>query len=582
MKKRHNIYNKVMTLLLVGMGLTSCNDFLDKAPDERLEIKTVDDAVELFTSSYPDNNYGWVCELSSDNVMDLNSVHVTASEQSSQEPVHYNLTSSGRQDDEMYCFEPVKSSTSSDTPAAIWTGFYGTINSINEGLAALDRLEKEGATIDAKFRAARAEGLLLRAYSHFILVNVFCQAYKNDELSKNDIGVPYVTEPVTTFKTHYDRENVTATYQHILKDMEAGLKDVSNINYQKPKWHFNVDAAHAFAARVYLFLRKWDKVIEHANAVLGNNNDQLLDKLFDYTPLDDCTYLSDYANVWQSPYIYNNIMLLDTYSTILRKARYRYGQGSLVARAIFYHNAPMWPRWIANPTMFVSGLGGNGYGTYYPAWISEQFEYSDKVAGIGYAHTIRREFTLSELLLTRAEAYIMTDRIALGTQDLITYQSSTQKFSPSSMETYGARNGLVKLTDAMIQDWFAKDTKDNFNCFDDWNFVTNMSPDYVIKPEAVPYMNCVNYFRRFELNFSGMRFFDLKRWGMEYTHEYGLNNEKFTMKWNDPRRAIEIPQDAIAAGVAPSRPLNVDSVNVSTIKVLSATQFWGEDYLTNN
>ena len=577
------IYNKVkraigfssLLLPLSSLLFIGCTDsFLDEEPDDRTKIDTTEKVIKLFISSYPDANYGWVCELSSDNVMDLNSVHLPASSQAKQESTHYNLTSSGRQDDEMFCFEPVKSSTSSDTPAGIWTSFYGAINSVNEGLQALDELEKNGATVDAKFRAARAEGLLIRAYSHFILVNCFSQAYKNDELSRKDIGIPYVTEPIVTVDDNYDRSNVTETYKKIEADLEAGLKDISDINYQKPKWHFNVNAAHAFAARFYLYKREWQKVWDHATAVLGDNNIQLLTRMFDYSGLDDCTYLSDYANVWQDPDIYSNIMLIDTYSTILRKARYRYSQGSLVARAIYYHNSPLWPRWAANPSIIVSGLGGNGYGAYYPAWISEQFQYSDKVAGIGYAHTIRREFTYAELLLERAEAQIMMGDYEGAFNDLATYAESLQKFSPATKQVYAANGGMVTLTKDMINGnraWFAKKSNNNYNCFNDWNFVTNMSPDYVIPEEAVPFMNCLNYFRRYETNFSGLRFFDLKRWGMEYTHEYGPNNIKYTLTWNDPRRALEVPQDAIASGLEPSRPLQVDSVSNEKVIILQNT-----------
>ena len=576
--KKISIYNyKVAVLAMAGMVLAGCTDsFLDKEPDERTSILTVDDVIQLFTASYPDANYGWVCELSSDNVMDLNSKHLPASLNAEQKETHYNLTSSGRQDDEMFRFEPVKSSTSSDTPAALWTSFYTAINSVNEGMIVLDRIAAQpGFVADRKYNAARAEGLLIRAYAHFILVNCFSQAYKNDELSRHDVGVPYLYKPITTVDDNYDRSNVTETYNKIRTDLEEGLKLINNINYKMPKWHFNEEAAHAFAARFYLFTREWDKVIEHANAVLGDNNETLLTRMFDYSVLEDLYYLSDYANAWQSPYIYSNIMLIDTYSTVLRKARYRYSQGSLVARSIYYHNSPMWAGYVVNPTVLVMGLGGNGYGAYYPAWISEQFQYSDKVAGIGYAHTIRREFTYAELLLERAEAEIMVGNIAKATEDLITYSSSIQKFSNSTKETYERNARMTPLTEEMINTWFAKKRNNNYNCFDDWNFVTNMSPDYVIDQEKVPYMNALNYFRRFETNFTGMRFFDLKRWGMEYSHEYGLDNEVYYLKWNDPRRALEVPEDAIASGLEPSRPLTVDST--STEKVIPASYLLGEN-----
>lgn len=41
---------------------------------------------------------------------------------------------------------------------------------------------------------------------------------------------------------------------------------------------------------------------------------------------------------------------------------------------------------------------------YFPWNVSEFFEYSDKQAGIGYAHVTRSELTGDETLLIRAEA----------------------------------------------------------------------------------------------------------------------------------------------------------------------------------
>lgn len=559
---------------MIGLSLTSCTDsFLDHDPDERTEIDTPEKAIQLLTACYPDANYGWVCELSSDNIMDLNSEHLPASTSSKQETTHYNLSSYGRQDDELFRFEAVKSSTSSDTPAALWTSYYNTINTINEVLLAIDNMIEKGEELTQKLRAARAEALLLRSYAHFILVNVFSQAYKNDELSSRDVGVPYVTEPMTKVDTHFDRGNVTETYNKIREDLEAGLKDISDVNYKMPKWHFTIAAAHAYAARFYLYTRQWNKVVEHADAVLGTDNVQLLPKLFDYSPLDDCMYLDDFANVWQSPYIFNNILLIDTYSTIARHARYRYEQGSTTARAIYYHNSPLWRGWIANPSIFVSGLfGARDYG-WYPSWIGEQFQYTDKVAGIGYAHTIRREFWAMELILERAEAKIMLGDYVGASEDLCTYHASTQNFSETNKLTYAANGNMVPLTEEIIQSWFAKETKNNYNCFNDWNFVTNMSPDYVIPAEAVPYMNCLNYWRRYETNFTGLRFFDLKRWGMEWTHIYGIDNVEYTMTWNDPRKALEVPQDAIAAGLEPSRPI-ITTDETATEKRVSYEAFW--------
>jgi len=569
--KMNILYNKVkkagvFTLLLPlsSFLFVSCNDFLDKEPDDRVELATADQIVMLLTGSYPDSNYGWFCELSSDNIMDLNSEHYPIDGSAKQSLTHYNLSSSGRQDDEAFRFEPVKSSTSSDTPGGLWSSFYLTINSVNEVLEGIDQVSDHGRQMTPQLTAAKGEALLIRSYCHFILVNVFSQAYKNEADSKNDIGIPYITEVINTVDDTYSRSNVTDTYKKILEDLEEGLKCISDINYEKPKYHFNENAAHAFACRVYLFTHQWQKAVEQADLVLGTDNSQLLPKLFDYAPLDDCMYLSDFANVWQEPNDYNNLMLIDTYSTIFRKSRYRYEQGGLAARAIYFHNAPMWRGWVGNPSAFVSGLfGSRDYG-FEPGWIGEQFQYSDKVAGIGYAHTFRREFTAMELLLERAEAKVNLGDLAGASEDLCTYHESTMNFSEKTKNVYAANNYMTPLTDAMINSWFAKNTSSNYNCFDNWDFLKNMDPNWIISEEAVPYMNCVNYWRRFETNFTGKRFFDLKRWGMEYYHVYGNNtstgvqNDTLRMTWNDPRRALEIPQDAIAAGMEPSQPASLN------------------------
>ena len=51
-----------------------------------------------------------------------------------------------------------------------------------------------------------------------------------------------------------------------------------------------------------------------------------------------------------------------------------------------------------------------------------------------------------------------------------------------------------------------------------------------------------------------------------------LQNDTIRMTWNDPRRALEIPQDAIAAGMEPSQPTSkTTNGSTSNIKPFSAT-----------
>ena len=67
-------------------------------------------------------------------------------------------------------------------------------------------------------------------------------------------------------------------------------------------------------------------------------------------------------------------------------------------------------------------------------------------------------------------------------------------------------------------------------------------------------MNCVNDFRRFETVYDGLRFFDLKRWGIDYTHVVGVNKQRIENNYDDAIRAIEVPWEALSAGMDSSRP----------------------------
>ena len=568
----------IKNLLLMGLVscggaacMMSCSDsFLDQEPDERVKIVTEDQVVQLLSTAYSTGNYGWICELSSDNLQDINADYRAQQSGGQYINVRYNLNSYNRMDDEVYCFEPVRSSRGSDSPSEVWESCYGAIATANNAIQFLDKLkEQNGGQLTNKIKGAYGEAYLSRAYHHFILVNVFSQAYKDANLSKQDIGIPYFTGTEENVLVDYPRGNVADTYASIEADLEQGLAMVDDALYQMPKWHFNSKAAHAFAARFYLYKRDYDKVIEHANFVLGSNDDagraNIADKLMSLVAFDEATTLAARREIWQGPNENNNLMLMATYSVQWRRSvGYRYAYAGKALDDIFYHLGPNW-RWYRMP---ISGPAGETYydGTsdhgFKSSRISEAFEYTNKVAGIGYAHIIRREFTANELLLERAEAELLksTPDIDGAIADMIAYEDSRQSFGPLNKAFYTEGNALQPLTRALLEAWYTPteaNVSSHSNTLADWDFTQNMSSDFVVPAEVVTYMNCLNDMRRYETAWSGRRFFDLKRWGMEYTHTHreGDDNVDYTLTWNDPRRAIEVPQEVLAAGLQSSRPI---------------------------
>ena len=150
----------------------------------------------------------------------------------------------------------------------------------------------------------------------------------------------------------------------------------------------------------------------------------------------------------------------------------------------------------------------------------------------------------------------MKNELENASHDLQAYwNNSIETFSEKDKESYYPKY-IKKLTDDILKTNFSNTAQSKKpNCFDNWDFLTeNISSDIKVSAAAVPYMNCLNDFRRFENSFEGIRFFDLKRWGMEWTHYYDLDKTPYVMKATDVRRALEAPWEALANGAGSSRP----------------------------
>ena len=238
--------NIFIIVALVAVALTGC-DFLDQEPDMRASIDTKKKVQLLLVSAYTQANSAPICEYSSDQVVDNNVPDPKTGQANAVNPLDemYN---------EIFAWKPVKSSGSQDSPKFIWDGHYTAIATANQALEAIKKLEAQGINMNAE----KAEALLSRAYHHFLLAGVFCQAWKNEEDSKKDLGLTYMMQPETKVAPQYSRGpelvvNTTEsgdtawiggslyhTFMNIERDLEAGLKLVSDEYFTIPRYHFNV------------------------------------------------------------------------------------------------------------------------------------------------------------------------------------------------------------------------------------------------------------------------------------------------------------------------------------------------------
>lgn len=567
----------------VILSMSSCSGFLDTPTDTRVELMTVNQLKMLMNSSYPETNYGWPCEIMTDNFVDNNSPDENG--------LRYNLTAYDRGDDEMFRFDQCFSSSSSDSPFGAWESLYKSIAAVNHMLEAAEKIEANPETTAADketLNALRGEGLVLRSFCHFILAQMFCMPYSGPENPQGYMGLTYMTKPESTVKPDYKREPLQDTYANIVKDFEEGFPLLDNTIYDQPKYHFNTAAAAAYGARLFLFMRQYNKAFNYANMAFGAPKmedpsvDAVTANAVDATPfmsdiwskLDQFYYVHELGLVHNSTSQQSVFMVYPTYSILSRHARAgRYATNRSALNATIHSSSPVWGsfKWSSrkgNGGSFsmhpcfngwaLNAGGKSDYGSWWAMNAIEQFEVTNKIAQTGYAHITRREFFGEETLLVRAEARLFLGDIQGAVDDLIVWEKKRRE-CPSAA---GSEDRFVDFTIANIQKFYVT----NLENYDPESIeiesghgiakpihIDEICPAYDAKVNykdnnVYAVLQCIQHMRRIELLDMGNRWFDIKRLGLEYSHFVGKDNVEYRLTVHDNRKAIQIPSDVIAAG----------------------------------
>ena len=246
--KIKKLYIAIVALAL-SAGMTSCNDYLDKQPDSRLDLQSPTDVSKLLVNAYPQVHPAYLLEMYSDNTdCNLNTVWDAAN----------------RFQQQAYEWDDITETSDYEAPSTYWSTYYDAITTANIALEHINSQKDQSS-----YSAQKGEALLCRAYAMFQLANVFCMAY-DETTAATDLGLPYPEVVETNVHVKYDRGTLAELYAKIDKDLQEGLKLVGS-TYDKPKFHFTSTSAAAFAARFYLYYQKYDKAVEYANKVLGSN-----------------------------------------------------------------------------------------------------------------------------------------------------------------------------------------------------------------------------------------------------------------------------------------------------------------------
>lgn len=530
---------KRLSYILISAGIiatsfSSCKKYLDELPDNRAELNTTDKIGKMLVGAYPENAYVLVSELSSDNVDDVG-------------PVYLNYS---RFIEQVYKWQDI-TETTNDGIDRVWGACYSAIASAN---AALQAIEEQGNPTSLK--AQRGEALLARAYNHWILVNMFAQNYSKKH-SATDLGVTYMTKGETTLNPKYERNTVQEVYDFIKKDVEEGLPLISDASYANTsvaKYHFNRAAAYTFASRVALFMEDWTKVVEYSTEALGNN---------------PATTLRDYATIASFSAAYDNTTR--AYNASSLKANFliatAYSAMGTTFRGSSTNNRINHGGTIAKfettfaKQVFGTAVSSTDYRVRVFGYVSTtankvlfphaayMFEYTDQVAGTGYSRGVYAPITSEEALLNRAEANIHLKNYPAAIADMQIHINNNTINNPAT------------ISEASINSW-----ANSFAYFTPTvpTPKKELHPDFEFEKGGTQenMIHALLSLKRLQFLHTGSRWFDVKRYGIEITRRTAsgvFNASNFpitvtdnTLKVRDNRRAIQLPQDVINAGLTPN------------------------------
>jgi len=505
----------IALLPVILFSLVSC---LDVLPDNRTEVDNADKVSKLLVSSYSENNPAYLLELYSDN---------------SDEYVNKSWYAYSTMQEEAYLWKDITDASEAETPAKLWDAYYTGVATCNLALEAIENLANPSSA-----DAAKGEALISRAYNMFMLANIFCQAY-DSKTAKDQLGLPYPLKPETELFIVYTRGSLEELYCQIDSDLTEGLKLVTN-KYSQPKYHFTQTAANAFAARFYLYYGQYEKAISYASKVLGSEPSS---NLRDWTAWSSLSVNDQFQpNEYVSSKNTANILLQTAYSISgyligPSVAGSQYAHGNLLSAYETLESKGPWGN--SADVMAYTVFSHEAMSKYILRKIPYAFEYTDIQSGTGYAHSVFSVFNYDETLMVRAEAYAHTGQYDLAVADL------------------NAELGAIapKMKKSLTLD----DITDFYNSLE---YYTPTSPtpkkqfnvSYSIEPTTQePLLHCVLHLRRIVTMHEGLRMQDVKRYGITM-YRRKISGKTVTaltdkMEAGDPRLAIQLPQEVIAAGL---------------------------------
>lgn len=242
----------ILYFIAILILATSCEDWLDIKPKGKIIPEKAED-YELLMEQALDRgaSYGWVKTYGNDLFISDN---VAVSDGVFQNYLNENARNAYTWAEHIYL------ETEEDPD---WKIMYNQIYVAN--IVINEVMSSSGD--EALKKQLYAEAKVQRAYSYWVLVNLYAKQY-NPSTASTDLGVPLITKPI--IEGSLVRASVKEVYDLILNDLNESVNVLPNRS--KKNYRVSNASAYALLSRVYLYMGSYEMALDNATKSLNLYN----------------------------------------------------------------------------------------------------------------------------------------------------------------------------------------------------------------------------------------------------------------------------------------------------------------------
>lgn len=246
--KRFSLISLSVVMALAAFTLTACDNFLDITPTGKVIAKTGEEYRALLTYEYK--------YFAKD--------RYTTTVRTDEILMDKNKSSSSDLEAYLDLWRWKDDNPSPTTTYFYWRNYYHAIYISNYIIEHQDEITE---STTAQIHQLVGESYMMRAYAHFLLVNLYAEDYSHCTPATTR-GIPMLLQ--ADVNAIPASSSVEAVYQQVLADIAEAEKYLNVEKWEAGEnYRFNKISAQALRARVFLYIGDWQKSLISAKAVIA-------------------------------------------------------------------------------------------------------------------------------------------------------------------------------------------------------------------------------------------------------------------------------------------------------------------------